>query len=65
MKNQKKFFFNKENLKELKLNEKQMANVFGGSTDSILDSGDGTHTKTINYDRYTVYTESTYVRKFN
>ncbi len=61
MKNQKKFFFSKENLNELKLTEKQMTKVFGGISE-ITDPGDGTHTKTINYDRYTTYTESTYVR---
>ncbi len=61
MKNQKKFFFSNENLKDLKMSEKQMTKIFGGLTS--IDAGDGTHTKTINYDRFTTYTESTYVRR--
>lgn len=59
MKNQKKFFFSNNNLKDLKMSEKQMEKIFGG----VADLSDGTHTKTINYDRFTTYTESTYVRR--
>lgn len=61
MKKQKNLFFSRETLKDLKLDEKQMTKVFGGE-DPILEITDGSHTKTIKYDRFTTYTESTYVR---
>jgi hypothetical protein len=53
MKKSKNFFFNQESIKKLKLDENQMKTVFGGLAE--------THTKTIKYDRYTTYSESTHV----
>lgn len=55
MKKTKNFFFNQETIEKLKLDKNQMKSVFGGLTE--------THTKTITYDRYTNYSESTYVRQ--
>jgi len=58
MNKEKKFFFKQENLKDLQLDESQMGKVFGGTQ----EISDGTHTRTINYDRYTTYSESTFVK---
>ncbi len=60
MKSEKKYFFTNENVKDLKMSKKQMTKTFGG--DPSLDFSDGTHIRTIKYDRYITYTESTYVR---